>query len=197
MDPCCLLLILALRTGQTAATDITTLLSDMSYDPDLKLRWKYPNRPVHCTVLSNGCLDLERSAGCRQTSTTARLMGNTAGLSQVARCHDWRRGSARDIRIMPRIDSGPAVAEALGHSRTATTMGTTAGYACRESTLIYNDRSKLEPSVPSHKRTMAQELSAWPNRVVPEPKRVSPTTIYCTPYRYAKLQDYISLVETA
>ena len=131
MCPIKLLLVLALRLGNVAATNIDDLLTSTQSCADKTIKWTHPERPVMCAIGRCGAkLDVDEPASSEQLTSILGQAGLAAGVLAKIRSHDIRRGAARDSAQLDRIDSVSSVevATTLGHSFKTYSTGVTADY---------------------------------------------------------------------
>lgn len=170
MCPVKLLVIFALRTGQSYGTTVAELLDHTAQRVDRTVQWKNPKAPVLCRMKCNSALlVLDHPAPQRQITRTIKEMALIAGLLAPVTAMSVRRGSARDNaylkkRLVGVADSSTALT--LGHKPSSLASGLTARYVGPLQEAQYNFRAeagfvdRLAPAVavvPMEKTT----LKSW------------------------------------
>lgn len=147
VDPIAVLMIHALRHGQTHATTILGVLSDIAAHPSKTLHWRHPDWPVTPKIAQNQiALDFTIPASTHQILASAKAAGRAGGLIRDMVSHDLRKGCAKDAKSVGKhiqAGPGPEVAQVLGHSMSAYHNGTTAVYAERETMFLLNQREQV------------------------------------------------------
>jgi len=113
--------------------------------PTRTLVWRNPSFPVFAAITTNHLnLVLEKPAVTTQALHTIKEVGRCGGLVGDVTTHDLRRGGAKDMKSLAKINAGPGpeIAQALGHSAQAYDKGVTARYAEKESMFILNSKEE-------------------------------------------------------
>lgn len=125
------LIIMALRTGNVAATTVEDLLENVRQNPIKKVAWTRPDSPVFCAFSSRTSLDLPVPAATKQIQRTVSAMSDAAGILASLTSHDLRRGGARELKnlaVAPSGESDDVPAVALGHNNVSKYHGVTQDY---------------------------------------------------------------------
>lgn len=145
VDVVLVVLVLALRLGQTSSSNIEEVLTLAANRKDRRIVWKNNRLPLLESAKSPG-QPLSTSA---LTKAVARF-GRDGGVLERVTAHNIRHGASRDL-----LDIGPslaqvgateAVASHLGHSNRAFTTGVTSGYTGRVAKEIFNRKISLDAS---------------------------------------------------
>lgn len=142
--PIKMLLVHALRTGQTYGVTIDEVLAHTSQRHDRTVQWKNPDYPVLCGIDRHSFLRPTYPAPANQLAATIKTMGLVAGILQPITANDVRNGSARDIAHLKKGMRGTdhrATALQIGHSEETVRSGTTAYYIGAMQDTIYNMRA--------------------------------------------------------
>jgi hypothetical protein len=138
MCPIRLLLILALRTGQTVAASIDEVLITAASRRDRTIHWRNGKGPVLGCLRQEARIHHERPGLVNQVNKTLLIAGRLVGISARLRPHDLLRGATRDLmKVQDRLKGGPneAAAARIGHSRKDLFRGKTdklAGGLCEQ-----------------------------------------------------------------
>lgn len=131
MCPIKLLLIMAMRTGQTYGTTIEDVL-DHTRRTDGRVHWRSPERPVICAQNPSRLTEVNRPVDPNQLNALLKKMADGTGISDRVTTHAIRRGAIRDVGHLPQstvnlTDSAIAAAVA-GHSWRSLQSGVTDDY---------------------------------------------------------------------
>lgn len=145
MCPIKLILILALRTGNLDSAQTLEEALDIARCRKSKtFTWKYPDRPIICSVVARGtALLVEKAANRTQVTKTIAEGGIVAGILGSLTSHDLRYGSARDTANLSKPIKGLptlAVAQTLGHSKQAFDKDVTGRYVGGMTSDVYSSR---------------------------------------------------------
>ncbi|OAL32774.1 hypothetical protein AYO20_07730 [Fonsecaea nubica] len=127
-----LLLVHALRNGFCYGNTISDVLKDALASRGKRIRWKYPDQPVLCSVGADQRLQLGTPAPVSQIKRGVRRMAGVAGILEKVNARDLRRGTARDLAHLSKTFKGVSdnnVAAGLGHTRASLGRGVTDRYA--------------------------------------------------------------------
>jgi len=163
-----MILILALRSGNTYGTSVEQVLSVATARSDRTIQWRYPDRPVLCAAASIGIPDFDKLAlrqrGNRILMKANRVLGTTISVSM----HALRFGDAADLMaIQPLSKAGfsmDRLSNELGHKPTARAKGVGLIYAQSYTTEdAWQQRVKLSADdTPFHKYIAATEEAVLP-----------------------------------
>ncbi|TIA14576.1 hypothetical protein D6C80_05620 [Aureobasidium pullulans] len=130
MDPVTLAIVMALRTGATAATSIDDLVEATTARPDRTMQWAFPDRPVLCCI-ENGQdrhLVLDKPAYVTQINNTLKAAAANIGVTVKVTPHDLRRGTAQEAAALNKATGIDSAAQVLGHRPITTMTGLTQKY---------------------------------------------------------------------
>ena len=133
-----LLIAYALRIGAVEETSWPELINATLRRPSRKMLWKKPSDPLFYGKTIGGLLDFTKPAGAVQQLSIVRRAAELAGMCDIPRTHDVRRGAAADLtEIKLTTTSTDTVRKALGHTYAAMHRGTTDAYAGRNKTDLW------------------------------------------------------------
>ncbi|KAK4959276.1 hypothetical protein LTR10_004078 [Elasticomyces elasticus] len=137
------------RTG--GGYRLQNILAHAAQQPQQKIVWTYPNRPVLAQVeLSRHKLALDKPAGTDQVNDTIKRMGVVSDLIGRVHSHALRSGAARDIASLPKTavnaEDRPGfnadnLKDSLGHSVQAAASGLSRAYAGNSAIDFYAARA--------------------------------------------------------
>jgi hypothetical protein len=170
-----MLLVLALRLGQTYGVTIDEVLEHTSRRHDRTIQWKNPDHPVLCSIRKGRrFLQVDNPAPARQLTDTVKVMGLIAGILVPIASRDIRSGAARDIAHIKKGMRGTdqrAAALHIGHSEDSVRAGTTAHYIGALQNTVYNMRAadpledRLAPQQAAEgfaaRRCLPGEIDQW------------------------------------
>lgn len=146
MDPVALAIVMALRTGATAATSIDELVEATISRPDRTIQWAFPERPVLCCI-ENGQdrhLVLDKSAYVTQINNTLKAAAARIGVTVKVTSHDMRRGTAQEAAALNEATGIDAAAQVLGHRPITTMTGLTRKYVGDVRSIDWERRTTLK-----------------------------------------------------
>jgi hypothetical protein len=124
-----------MRLGQLPYNTATEILDLCKNSYSRSLAWTSPLLPVIPAIRRSRIgLDLSRAARPNQLLHALNDAACAGGMINRAWTHDLRRGAAKDLKHVHKVEAGvrPEVASALGHSKRAYNDGTTDAYGERE-----------------------------------------------------------------
>ena len=145
VDPCLLLLINALRRGQTQASTVSEVLLKALQEPDRRIVWKNPQQPViPRRFKSKTHLILDTPATTLQPLWIIKAMGVNAGLVGRVYMHALRDGHARDFNHVDKEELNAVgfttdqTRQVLGHTHNAANRGVTDDYSGEHTMAVWN-----------------------------------------------------------
>ncbi|KAH8730764.1 hypothetical protein GQ44DRAFT_822924 [Phaeosphaeriaceae sp. PMI808] len=162
-----LVLILALRSGNTYGSTIDAVLEHTSAREDRIIQWRFPDRPVLCGSSSTShVLDWNKLALRGRATRALDRANDILGSNSRVSLHNLRFGAAEDLQVIhPTAPAGislDAISNELGHHPVGRLKGVGLVYAQAYSTEDnWSKRVLLEPrQLPFNRLISATNISA-------------------------------------
>lgn len=147
--PIAILLVHALRNGLVYGTTLEEVLDHTAAQPDLHVRWKYPDRPVLTAFARTRPIrcELDVVAEARQVLMTMKQMGLVSGMLSRVYAHSLRLGALRDYAHLSKkasnmLPSTDDVRRVAGHTSKSMLQGVTEEYIGDIAQDYYNERAE-------------------------------------------------------
>lgn len=131
MCPIKLLLIMAMRTGQTHGSTIKDIL-EHTRRTNNRVHWRFPERPVICAQNPSRLTEVNRPVKPDRLNALLKKMAERTGISDRVTTHAIRRGAIRDVVHLPpstlNLTDRAVGAAVADHSRRALQSGVTDDY---------------------------------------------------------------------
>lgn len=143
--PIALLMVHTLRNGLVYGNTVEEVLQDAAKQSDKRVRWKYPDRPVLCSISSgpHRC-DLASVTATHQVMNTVKQMGVISGVLSRIYGHSLRLGAIRDFAHIDKSSASRTIDEVrqfAGHTHGAMVRGVTERYTGEVAQETYNLRA--------------------------------------------------------